>query len=220
MITFYLNDTENRILPATRNKTLLHYLRERTWHYFGEGWLFRTGCLRRLHVEIDGKAGFLYPEDEIPGRVRGHHHGGNSRKGAGCHCQGICGKGSRSMRILHPGTDHADQGSVYRKSQSHREQIKKAINLNLCRCTGYVKIVDAIEAALTDTYETGNGNPAVAEPERPVSDNPCANMRPLKRPSGKGSLSMICISMECFTAPCGSAIIRGQRLFPSILQKH
>jgi selenium-dependent xanthine dehydrogenase len=29
-----------------------------------------------------------------------------------------------------------------------REQIKKAINLNLCRCTGYVKIVDAIEEAL------------------------------------------------------------------------
>ena len=29
-----------------------------------------------------------------------------------------------------------------------REQIKKAISLNLCRCTGYVKIVDAIEDAL------------------------------------------------------------------------
>lgn len=29
-----------------------------------------------------------------------------------------------------------------------REEIKKAINLNLCRCTGYVKIIDAIEEAL------------------------------------------------------------------------
>jgi selenium-dependent xanthine dehydrogenase len=29
-----------------------------------------------------------------------------------------------------------------------REEIKKAISLNLCRCTGYVKIIDAIEEAL------------------------------------------------------------------------
>ena len=30
----------------------------------------------------------------------------------------------------------------------NREQINKAINLNMCRCTGYVKIVDAIEEAV------------------------------------------------------------------------
>jgi len=34
-----------------------------------------------------------------------------------------------------------------------REQIKKVINLNLCRCTGYIKIVDAIEKALTNLRE-------------------------------------------------------------------
>ncbi len=35
----------------------------------------------------------------------------------------------------------------------NREKIKKAINLNLCRCTGYVKIVDAIEEALKTLRE-------------------------------------------------------------------
>lgn len=33
-----------------------------------------------------------------------------------------------------------------------REQIRKAINNNICRCTGYVQIVDAIESAAKD-YE-------------------------------------------------------------------
>jgi selenium-dependent xanthine dehydrogenase len=34
-----------------------------------------------------------------------------------------------------------------------RDQIKKAISNNMCRCTGYVKIVDAIEAALKNLRE-------------------------------------------------------------------
>ncbi len=40
-----------------------------------------------------------------------------------------------------------------------REQIKKALHLNLCRCTGYVKIVDAIEEALRGCrmQDTGYG---------------------------------------------------------------
>ena len=34
-----------------------------------------------------------------------------------------------------------------RKPEPSREEIAKAIDVHLCRCTGYVKIVDAIEAA-------------------------------------------------------------------------
>lgn len=34
-----------------------------------------------------------------------------------------------------------------------REEIVKALNINLCRCTGYVKIIDAIELAVKNLYE-------------------------------------------------------------------
>ena len=34
-----------------------------------------------------------------------------------------------------------------------REQIKQAISGNLCRCTGYQQIVDAIESAAADMRE-------------------------------------------------------------------
>jgi aerobic-type carbon monoxide dehydrogenase small subunit (CoxS/CutS family) len=34
-----------------------------------------------------------------------------------------------------------------RNSSPDREEIKEAIAGNLCRCTGYIKIVDAIEMA-------------------------------------------------------------------------
>jgi aerobic carbon-monoxide dehydrogenase small subunit len=36
-----------------------------------------------------------------------------------------------------------------------REDIKKALGGNLCRCTGYVKIVDAVEAAAAAMRERG-----------------------------------------------------------------
>ncbi len=37
-----------------------------------------------------------------------------------------------------------------------REEIKKALNLNLCRCTGYKKIIDAIELAFKSLRENKN----------------------------------------------------------------
>ena len=45
-----------------------------------------------------------------------------------------------------------------------RDEIKKAISLNLCRCTGYVKIVDAVEAALKNLKDgCSSGNRDIAD---------------------------------------------------------
>ncbi len=44
-----------------------------------------------------------------------------------------------------------------RNSHPHRIEIRQAISGNLCRCTGYQKIVDAVERVSSDT---GNGEPA------------------------------------------------------------
>jgi aerobic-type carbon monoxide dehydrogenase small subunit (CoxS/CutS family) len=39
-----------------------------------------------------------------------------------------------------------------RNSRPSREEIREAISGNLCRCTGYTKIVDAIEAVAKGDY--------------------------------------------------------------------
>jgi len=38
-------------------------------------------------------------------------------------------------------------GLLERTTDPSREQIKEALSGNLCRCTGYTKILDAVEAA-------------------------------------------------------------------------
>ena len=46
-----------------------------------------------------------------------------------------------------PGMILSGKGLLRENADPTREEIKEAIGGNLCRCTGYVKIVDAIEAA-------------------------------------------------------------------------
>lgn len=46
-----------------------------------------------------------------------------------------------------PGMVLSGHALLMQNAQPTRDEIRKAINNNLCRCTGYVQIVDAIEAA-------------------------------------------------------------------------
>lgn len=41
------------------------------------------------------------------------------------------------------------------------DEIKKALNLNLCRCTGYVKIIDAIQKALSKNLKSSNAQAGI-----------------------------------------------------------
>ena len=52
-----------------------------------------------------------------------------------------------TMRILHAGHDHGCQGAAGPKSYPDKEAIKKALARNLCRCTGYKKIIEAVQLA-------------------------------------------------------------------------
>jgi carbon-monoxide dehydrogenase small subunit len=55
--------------------------------------------------------------------------------------------GGAQCGICTPGMLVAARALLDRNSSPDREEIKEAIAGNLCRCTGYIKIVDAIEMA-------------------------------------------------------------------------
>lgn len=46
-----------------------------------------------------------------------------------------------------PGMVLRAHGLLLKKSRPSRDEIRKALSANLCRCTGYQQIVDAVEAA-------------------------------------------------------------------------
>jgi len=51
------------------------------------------------------------------------------------------------VRLLHPGMLIAAQALLDSNPRPTAEEISEAISGNLCRCTGYQQIVDAIELA-------------------------------------------------------------------------
>jgi aldehyde oxidoreductase len=153
MISFSLN---GRRIDYTGNEslTLLSYLRET------EGITsVKDGCSGQAScgacmVEIDGKAKLsctrklkflkgakVITMEGIPEKVRDVIAKAYVNKGA-VQC-GFCTPGM-IMRTKILFTENPDPD---------REEIKKAINQNLCRCTGYVKILDAIEEALKTLRE-------------------------------------------------------------------
>ena len=56
-------------------------------------------------------------------------------------------KGAIQCGYCTPGMVMAAVGLLKETAEPSREEIKKALIGNLCRCTGYIKIIDAVEAA-------------------------------------------------------------------------
>ena len=61
--------------------------------------------------------------------------------------QAFCDHGAIQCGYCIPGMVMTGHALLLQNHHPSREEIRKAINNNLCRCTGYVQIVDAIEAA-------------------------------------------------------------------------
>lgn len=148
MISFYLND-QKIDYNGDGNQTLLKYLRlEEGITSVKDGCSGQAACGACM-VEINGKAKLSCTQkmkfladakvitmEGIPEKVRNVIAKAYVEKGA-VQC-GFCTPGLIiRTKILFAENPNAD-----------RSQINKAINLNMCRCTGYVKIVDAIEDAL------------------------------------------------------------------------
>ncbi|MBI2953079.1 MAG: (2Fe-2S)-binding protein [Chloroflexi bacterium] len=61
--------------------------------------------------------------------------------------QAFLDKGAIQCGYCTPGLVLSAKALLDENPKPSREEVKKAIGGNLCRCTGYVKILDAIEAA-------------------------------------------------------------------------
>jgi len=150
MITFTLNGKKCEY-PGDGDRSLLDYLRESAGITSVKDGCSGQAACGACMVEIDGKARLsctrkmkflegseVVTMEGIPPAVRDVIAKAYVEKGA-VQC-GFCTPGlilrTKVLFAENPAPD--------------REQIRKAINLNLCRCTGYVKIIDAIEAALRE----------------------------------------------------------------------
>jgi xanthine dehydrogenase iron-sulfur cluster and FAD-binding subunit A len=51
------------------------------------------------------------------------------------------------VRLLHAGGPHVRRGAAGAPASPDRDEIREALAGNLCRCTGYTKILDAVELA-------------------------------------------------------------------------
>jgi aerobic-type carbon monoxide dehydrogenase small subunit (CoxS/CutS family) len=68
-----------------------------------------------------------------------------------------------------PGFIMTAKALLDREPQPSRERISEAISGNLCRCTGYIKIVDAVDRAAKEIAAAGQ---AARKEERPLAKLP------------------------------------------------
>lgn len=152
-ITFTLNNEEVTVEVDPR-WTLLHVLREvleMTGTKEGCGYGECGACT----VIIDGLAvnSCLYPAVEAEGRNITTIEGVASKTGElGVIQTAFVSEGAVQCGFCTPGMIMSAKALLDEKPKPTEEEIKESIEGNLCRCTGYVKIIDAVKKA------AGGGN--------------------------------------------------------------
>ena len=82
------------------------------------------------------------------GRSRGGHGRGPRRRGRAAPRPGGVRRGRRrAVRLLHARSGRCDRGAAQRRPDPSEDEIREALSGNLCRCTGYQKIFDAVRLA-------------------------------------------------------------------------
>lgn len=148
MITFLLNG-----ITVTYNGraevSLLQYLRLERGLFSAKDGCSGEGVCGACTVEIDGKPRLACRTamERLDGSSVTTTEGlpGSFRELIG---RMFVEKGAVQCGFCSPGFIMRSRQLFEKKTIPSREDIIKAVNPNLCRCTGYVKIVDAIEAAL------------------------------------------------------------------------
>lgn len=146
-ISFTLN-SEKTIVDVDPGWTLLYLLREvleMTGTKEGCGYGECGACT----VIIDGEAvnSCLYPVMEVEGKSVVTIEGVASKDGGLDPVQqAFVDQGAVQCGFCIPGMIMSSKALLDKKKNPTDDEIKESIEGNLCRCTGYVKIIDAIKS--------------------------------------------------------------------------
>ena len=146
-IRLTVNGEEQKI-TVEKNWTLMYVLRE-TLSLTGTKCGCKTGDCGACKVILDGKAvnSCLLPAHKLDGKSVVTIEGIAS--GAELHPiqQAFIDAGAVQCGFCTPGMVISAKALLDVNPDPSRDEIIEAIDNNLCRCTGYVKIIDAIELA-------------------------------------------------------------------------
>ncbi len=144
LISLTVNDKVYEV-AVEPNQTLLDLLRDELG-LTGTKQGCDVGDCGACTVLLDGKAvnSCLVLAVQADGRDGPDHRGARNRRGAAPHSAGLCGSRGHPVRLLQPGHDPLGQEPAGPNPHPSETEIRTAISGNLCRCTGYQKIVEAI----------------------------------------------------------------------------
>lgn len=147
MLSLRINGVEHDIAAAP-HKTLLEVLREELG-YTGTKQACGTGECGVCTVIVDGKAvlGCLTLAAAMEGRDIVTIEGLGKQGQLDSLQQSFVDHGAIQCGYCSPGMILSAKALLDENPQPSREEILAAIGGNLCRCTGYAKIIEAIEAA-------------------------------------------------------------------------
>jgi aldehyde oxidoreductase len=147
MISFYLNGS-NEVYTGNPELNLLKYLRESKNLTAAKDGCSGQGVCGACTVEIDGKAALACTTKMK--QLEGKHIvtlEGIPEKVKDIIAHAFIGKGAVQCGFCSPGLIMRTKALFAKTENPLRQEIIAAIKPHLCRCTGYVKIVDAIVEA-------------------------------------------------------------------------
>ena len=144
-----INGTQHIVDDSRANDDLLNWIRED---------LDLTGTKNGCHIGICGACVVLIDGKPFRACRRQLKHAdgheittieGLHGKDGGIHPlqQSFMDKGAVQCGYCIPGMIMTSHALLMQNHNPSREEIRKAIAMNICRCTGYVQIVDAVEDA-------------------------------------------------------------------------
>ena len=147
-VSLTVNGESHDVLVAV-HKTLLEVLRE-DLGLTGTKHGCELGRVRHLHRAGGRRAGAVLPRAARRAAGTRHHHGrGHGARAASCIPlqQAFAELGAAQCGYCTPGILLTAQALLADDPQPARSEIREALAGNLCRCTGYTKILDAVELA-------------------------------------------------------------------------